>query len=120
MLRKTQKNVVRLSQIVRFQSSSEKHYGESFGNKTVNKEERQGMVNQVFDSVASKYDIMNDVMSFGGHRYWKDYFVARVKISLKKVLKGRSLNRLSHKVFSSLFTHTHARKTKKYFWSYSD
>ena len=27
---------------------------------------------EVFDKVASKYDIMNDIMSLGAHRYWKD------------------------------------------------
>jgi len=33
------------------------------------------MVGQVFSSVASQYDIMNDAMSFGVHRCWKDQFV---------------------------------------------
>ena len=42
-----------------------------FGYRQVNWEEKQGLVNQVFDSVARKYDIMNDVMSFGLHRLWK-------------------------------------------------
>ena len=76
-----------LTQSVRHQSN--KHYGESFGHKNVNKEERQGMVNEVFSNVAEKYDIMNDVMSFGGHRFWKDYFVARVKHSFRiKMVEG--------------------------------
>ena len=35
----------------------------------------QKLVNGVFDSVSTKYDIMNDVMSLGIHRYWKNYFV---------------------------------------------
>lgn len=43
-----------------------------FGNKEINKEQRQNLVNEVFSSVASKYDIMNDVMSFGIHRCWKN------------------------------------------------
>ncbi len=42
-----------------------------FGYRQVNWEEKQSLVNQVFDSVARKYDIMNDVMSFGLHRLWK-------------------------------------------------
>lgn len=32
----------------------------------------------VFENVASKYDLMNDTMSFGLHRLWKDYFVNRL------------------------------------------
>lgn len=47
----------------------------SFGYKTVKKEERQSLVNTVFASVASKYDIMNDAMSLGVHRVWKNEFV---------------------------------------------
>lgn len=42
-----------------------------FGYKTVDESAKEGMVAGVFDSVASKYDIMNDVMSFGVHRIWK-------------------------------------------------
>ena len=38
----------------------------------------QKLVNGVFDSVATKYDIMNDVMSVGIHRWWKNYFVRKV------------------------------------------
>ncbi len=37
----------------------------NFGFEQVNQKEKQGKVNQVFDNVASKYDIMNDAMSFG-------------------------------------------------------
>lgn len=43
-----------------------------FGFKTVNEDEKAGMVHGVFTNVASKYDIMNDVMSVGIHRVWKD------------------------------------------------
>ncbi len=42
-----------------------------FGYKTVAEGEKESLVAGVFDSVASKYDIMNDVMSFGVHRIWK-------------------------------------------------
>jgi demethylmenaquinone methyltransferase/2-methoxy-6-polyprenyl-1,4-benzoquinol methylase len=42
-----------------------------FGYKTVDTGEKEGLVAGVFNSVASKYDIMNDVMSFGVHRIWK-------------------------------------------------
>ena len=44
-----------------------------FGYKTVATEEKQKLVAGVFHSVAQKYDVMNDVMSFGVHRVWKRY-----------------------------------------------
>ncbi|WP_372804645.1 bifunctional demethylmenaquinone methyltransferase/2-methoxy-6-polyprenyl-1,4-benzoquinol methylase UbiE [Loktanella salsilacus] len=43
-----------------------------FGFETVREEDKAGRVQGVFSSVASKYDIMNDVMSGGVHRIWKD------------------------------------------------
>ena len=46
-----------------------------FGYKTVKTEEKQAMVADVFHSVAAKYDIMNDLMSFGVHRVWKKYTI---------------------------------------------
>jgi len=52
-----------------------------FGYESVaNSDEKQRRVNQVFSSVASKYDVMNDVMSFGVHRYWKDEFVRQCNV----------------------------------------
>jgi demethylmenaquinone methyltransferase/2-methoxy-6-polyprenyl-1,4-benzoquinol methylase len=42
-----------------------------FGFKTVDEQEKAKHVRGVFDSVASKYDIMNDLMSAGLHRVWK-------------------------------------------------
>ena len=47
-----------------------------FGYKTVNKSEKQARVADVFTSVAKKYDIMNDLMSFGIHRLWKRYAIS--------------------------------------------
>lgn len=46
-----------------------------FGFKTVNETEKQQKVGEVFHSVASKYDLMNDVMSAGLHRSWKRFAV---------------------------------------------
>lgn len=46
-----------------------------FGFETVDREDKQRRVRSVFDSVASRYDIMNDVMSFGVHRLWKRFTV---------------------------------------------
>lgn len=50
----------------------------SFGFKTVPKEEKAAMVRGVFDAVAKKYDIMNDLMSGGMHRVWKDAVANRL------------------------------------------
>ncbi len=43
-----------------------------FGNQTVAEDAKAGMVHGVFSNVAAKYDIMNDAMSLGIHRIWKD------------------------------------------------
>jgi demethylmenaquinone methyltransferase/2-methoxy-6-polyprenyl-1,4-benzoquinol methylase len=48
----------------------------SFGFRTVAEEDRQGLVNEVFAKVAERYDQMNDLMSGGLHRLWKDDFIA--------------------------------------------
>src|SRR5262249_37623088 len=48
----------------------------SFGLKPVPGEARQGLVNAVFSRVADRYDLMNDLMSGGLHRLWKDDVVA--------------------------------------------
>jgi len=51
----------------------------NFGEELVSPEEKTRRVGQVFSSVARRYDVMNDLMSGGLHRRWKDRFVARVK-----------------------------------------
>ena len=51
----------------------------SFGYEDVTPTEKTARVRGVFSSVASRYDIMNDAMSAGMHRVWKDRFVRRVK-----------------------------------------
>ncbi|HEY7808613.1 MAG TPA: class I SAM-dependent methyltransferase [Croceibacterium sp.] len=51
----------------------------SFGFENVPPEEKTRRVGEVFSGVARKYDIMNDAMSGGMHRLWKDRFVRRVK-----------------------------------------
>ncbi len=47
----------------------------NFGFEKVDAKEKTNRVKEVFSSVSSKYDIMNDVMSFGVHRLWKKHFV---------------------------------------------
>ena len=54
-----------------------------FGFKQVAKEEKAKLVRDVFDSVASQYDIMNDLMSLGIHRIWK-----RIAVQLSNVRNG--------------------------------
>ncbi|MBA3668705.1 MAG: class I SAM-dependent methyltransferase [Sphingomonas sp.] len=51
----------------------------NFGDEIVSPEEKTRRVGEVFSSVARRYDLMNDLMSGGLHRLWKDRFVARVK-----------------------------------------
>ena len=50
-----------------------------FGDQLVDPEEKTRKVGGVFSSVARRYDLMNDLMSGGMHRLWKDRFVNRVK-----------------------------------------
>ena len=51
----------------------------NFGDELVSPDEKRRRVGRVFSSVARRYDMMNDLMSGGLHRLWKDRFVARVK-----------------------------------------
>ena len=51
----------------------------SFGYELVAPDEKTARVGAVFSNVARKYDVMNDAMSGGMHRLWKDRFVRRVK-----------------------------------------
>ena len=48
----------------------------SYGYRQVGEEQKQGMVDTVFHTVARRYDLMNDLMSLGLHRAWKDAMVA--------------------------------------------
>ena len=65
-----------------------------FGFETVPEGEKAGRVQGVFNSVASKYDVMNDVMSMGIHRIWKnammDWLAPR---GGQKLLRGRPRGR---------------------------
>src|SRR5437868_6823025 len=47
----------------------------SFGFRDVPEAEKEGLVREVFSSVAARYDLMNDLMSAGVHRIWKDAMV---------------------------------------------
>lgn len=52
----------------------------SFGYVEVDAAEKEGLVRGVFERVAPSYDVMNDLMSAGVHRLWKDYFVSKVGV----------------------------------------
>lgn len=78
-----------------------------FGFRTVAAEEKISLVRDVFDSVASRYDLMNDLMSVGIHRLWKaaliDWLAPRAGMTLLDVAGGtgdiafRCLDRLAAK-----------------------
>ena len=51
----------------------------SFGFEEISPEDKTRRVGAVFSSVARRYDLMNDLMSGGLHRWWKDLFVRRVR-----------------------------------------
>lgn len=57
-----------------------------FGFKEVLEEEKQPLVQGVFSSVASKYDLMNDAMSLGLHRIWKDQLIKELSPTSDDVL----------------------------------
>src|SRR3954451_6596205 len=52
-----------------------------FGFESVRPEDKQSRVNEVFRSVARRYDLMNDLMSAGLHRVWKDALVTALRPS---------------------------------------
>lgn len=60
------------------------HEGQSattdFGYQQVPVQEKAGLVSAIFDSVASRYDLLNDVMSFGVHRLWRRFAVSLCEI----------------------------------------
>lgn len=54
---------------------TDKRHSTHFGFRTVDSGEKAGLVRGVFDSVASRYDVMNDLMSLGVHRLWKRFAI---------------------------------------------
>ena len=54
----------------------------SFGFKTVSKEEKTEKVKEVFDSVATNYNLMNDLMSMGIHRLWKRFMLSQTGLKM--------------------------------------
>ncbi|KAL3690734.1 hypothetical protein R1sor_004385 [Riccia sorocarpa] len=60
-------------------SSTAPSHATSFGFREVSEEQKGKLVGDVFHSVASKYDLMNDLMSLGLHRLWKDRLVSKLR-----------------------------------------
>ena len=58
-----------------------------FGFQTVPEDVKESLVKNVFSSVASSYDVMNDAMSMGVHRLWKDQFVSSLRPGAKGPMK---------------------------------
>src|SRR5229473_4938826 len=52
--------------------------GATFGFRDIDPTEKPGLVRGVFNRVATRYDLMNDLMSLGAHRLWKDAAAARL------------------------------------------
>lgn len=50
----------------------------NFGFKKIDIADKQPLVNNIFSNIADKYDLMNDLMSFGMHRLWKDEFIRQI------------------------------------------
>src|ERR1700733_2751928 len=57
-----------------------------FGFQRVPRAAKRGMVRAVFDSVAPRYDLMNDLMSLGIHRAWKDVLVTALDPAPRRML----------------------------------
>ena len=59
-----------------------------FGFKEVNYDDKEKHVAEVFHKVAQNYDIMNDAMSLGVHRLWKQHFVSSIGPMRRKVVRN--------------------------------
>ncbi|MDB2544335.1 bifunctional demethylmenaquinone methyltransferase/2-methoxy-6-polyprenyl-1,4-benzoquinol methylase UbiE [Woeseiaceae bacterium] len=57
-----------------------------FGYKTIAREEKAAHVKDVFDSVSSRYDVMNDLMSAGLHRLWKKYTIEKAAVKRGQII----------------------------------
>ena len=69
-----------LESIVTSQQTEKDEKKVSFGFREVPESEKAEDVKQVFDSVASKYDLMNDLLSFGLHRLWKRRTISEARL----------------------------------------
>ncbi len=63
-----------------------------FGFKQVDREEKAGLVKEIFSGVAKKYDLMNDLMSGGIHRVWKNKMVEEIAVSRQSTVISRVID----------------------------
>ncbi|MBL6621620.1 MAG: bifunctional demethylmenaquinone methyltransferase/2-methoxy-6-polyprenyl-1,4-benzoquinol methylase UbiE [Rickettsiales bacterium] len=79
----------------------------SFGFKNVSESLKTKLVDQVFNSVADKYDLMNDIMSLGIHRLWKDKLVENIdvrdKLNILDMASGTG--DVAFKIYKKLVNH---------------
>jgi len=83
------------SRMMTFSSSSKADEGKEqkidFGFTTVDYEDKEKLVGGVFSNVAEQYDVMNDAMSLGVHRIWKNEFVDSIgNLRMRRVKEGDS------------------------------
>ena len=85
-----------------------------FGFESVDEQDKARRVRSVFDSVAPKYDVMNDLMSMGLHRAWKAYtvMVANVKEG-QQVTRGQKIAEMGNTDSDSVKLHFEIRKQGK-------
>ncbi len=62
-------------------SAKTDYHAAHFGFRAVDASDKRGMVKEVFDTVASRYDVMNDMMSAGLHHHWKDRLIDKLRPS---------------------------------------
>jgi len=65
----------------------------TFGESKVTIEQREKLVRSVFDRVAVRYDLMNDLMSMGVHRYWKWLFCREINRTQNHIFKAHTLEK---------------------------
>ena len=58
----------------------------NFGKRKIKEGEKTSLVQDVFTQVSAKYDLMNDIMSFGTHRFWKKKLVTMMNIQKKDTI----------------------------------
>ena len=93
-----------------------------FGKRKVKKEDKTSLVQNIFTEVSIKYDLMNDIMSFGAHRLWKKRLIEMMHIQrndsiidvgsgtgylinlILKILRGESQPKIYHYIFKRILT----------------
>ncbi|KAI0460932.1 2-hexaprenyl-6-methoxy-1,4-benzoquinone methyltransferase [Komagataella kurtzmanii] len=85
LTRTTIKGSLLLNRGLRLYSGTVKDSSETthFGYQTVSTREKENLVRGVFSSVASNYDLMNDIMSMGVHRLWKTHFINKLDAGMR-------------------------------------